>query len=928
MALVSPGLELTVTDESQYVPGAVGSVPLVLLATAQDKTNPSGASATGTTAGNAGKLQMFTSQRELITAFGYPTFYQSSAGTPLHGDERNEYGLMAAYSALGVGNRLYAIRADVDLAQLIPTAVRPVGMVANGTNWFDISANTDWGIYEWDAVAGEFIKKTPLVLTASSDVTATLANGNYINVPNASIGTIGSYAITLSPNNGGNVNGNSWIAFYKDRSNGWKLIGLNAPTGWKTSHPTIKATIAGGVTAYNDGDDNAPAIEINGTVVTIGSITEDKSADYVASQINSAGIQGVYSSAVNGKVEIYALDSAASDGILSDGKIYIENSVGTPLTDLGIANARTYANPSVVYGTYVNIPAWRSTDDVPRPSGSVFVKTSATGAGANMAFKRYNASTDTWTSVAALLYATPALATFGLDPSGGGYNIAAGSIWVRYDTGQNNLINFKPYVRVASGATKVTASVVGSTPFTSGDEFTLKYSKIGLGTLASETITVGGTGRAKFVEAILAANIPEVTAAVEATGAISITHIYGGVIVLSQTGGNTAITDAGFSASTTGVVVNVAGEFEMSGYVPLTYTYSTSEPTQNPDDGTLWYYGSAVDVDIMINTTDGWKGYQNETNDARGYDLSATDPNGVIVSASKPTTQTDNTDLVAGDIWLDTSDLENWPLLRRYNGTRWVDIDNTDQISQNGILFADARWSVAGVTDPVSDDLPGITDLLTSDYTDLDAPDHRLYPRGMLMLNMRRSGYNIKRFVSNYYNTDSFVINDWTADDNYSQGSKVLVGTTIYVATEAVTSGAAAPTSNSSWSLLNLNAWVTSSGLKDNGAMYAGRHAQRQVVIEALKGAVDANTDVREDQYQFNLVVAPGYPELIQNMVGLNNDRANTAFVIGDTPFRLRPNGIDLANWSNNSDQITGLTTNDPYLGVYYPGCAQTNDLE
>ena len=42
MALVSAGIEITVTDESQYVPGAVGTVPLIVLATAQDKTNPSG----------------------------------------------------------------------------------------------------------------------------------------------------------------------------------------------------------------------------------------------------------------------------------------------------------------------------------------------------------------------------------------------------------------------------------------------------------------------------------------------------------------------------------------------------------------------------------------------------------------------------------------------------------------------------------------------------------------------------------------------------------------------------------------------------------------------------------------------------------------------------------------------------------------------
>ena len=104
MALVSPGLQLTVTDESQYISNAVGTVPLVVLATAQDKTI-NGAVATGTTKTNAGKLQIFGSQRELSTAMGYPTFQRSSAGTPLHGDERNEYGLMAAYSSLGLGNQ-------------------------------------------------------------------------------------------------------------------------------------------------------------------------------------------------------------------------------------------------------------------------------------------------------------------------------------------------------------------------------------------------------------------------------------------------------------------------------------------------------------------------------------------------------------------------------------------------------------------------------------------------------------------------------------------------------------------------------------------------------------------------------------------------------------------------------------------------------
>jgi hypothetical protein len=78
--LVSPGLEITVTDESQYVSTAVGTVPFVLMATAQDKIF-NGSVAAYTTKDYAGKLVAVTSQRDLITNFGYPTFHQSSAGT-------------------------------------------------------------------------------------------------------------------------------------------------------------------------------------------------------------------------------------------------------------------------------------------------------------------------------------------------------------------------------------------------------------------------------------------------------------------------------------------------------------------------------------------------------------------------------------------------------------------------------------------------------------------------------------------------------------------------------------------------------------------------------------------------------------------------------------------------------------------------------
>ena len=138
MALVSPGVQVTVVDQSNYTPATTGSTAYILLATAQDKVAPGGTSyAAGTLAENAGQLYNITSQRDLVTTFGTPLFSTTAAGAPLNGDELNEYGLLAAYSALGVSNNMYVQRADVDLSALTGTTSRPLKNPNNGTFWLD-----------------------------------------------------------------------------------------------------------------------------------------------------------------------------------------------------------------------------------------------------------------------------------------------------------------------------------------------------------------------------------------------------------------------------------------------------------------------------------------------------------------------------------------------------------------------------------------------------------------------------------------------------------------------------------------------------------------------------------------------------------------------------------------------------------------------
>ena len=192
MALVSPGVQVTVIDQSNYTPAASSSVPYILIATAENKVSGAGAGvAPGTLAANANKVYLMTSQRDLLSTYGVPFFYNTTAGVPINGYELNEYGLLAAYSALGVTNVAYVQRADIDLAALTATLSRPVGAPDNGTYWLD-TTNSTWGINEWNLTTSAFTKKTPTVITD----TVNLETGATVPVP--SYGSIGDYAVTAT----------------------------------------------------------------------------------------------------------------------------------------------------------------------------------------------------------------------------------------------------------------------------------------------------------------------------------------------------------------------------------------------------------------------------------------------------------------------------------------------------------------------------------------------------------------------------------------------------------------------------------------------------------------------------------------------------------------------------------------------------------
>jgi hypothetical protein len=339
---------------------------------------------------------------------------------------------------------------------------------------------------------------------------------------------------------------------------------------------------------------------------------------------------------------------------------------------------------------------------------------------------------------------------------------------------------------------------------------------------------------------------------------------------------------------------------QLSNWVEFTYTANEGQPAQAPINGTNWFYSVVDQVDIMVNYNGAWKGYSNQNYDSTGFPSpsgsNATDPNGPIVSATAPTLQSDGTSLVYGDLWIDTSDLENYPIIRRWESVEgedlWVLINNTDQVRSNGVLFADARWAINGTTSPVDDPVPTIASLLTSNYLDLDAPDSSLYPTGMLLFNTRRSGYNVKQFRVNYFSGTNFP-------------------------------GESLPSQK--------DAWVSVSGLQSNGAPYMGRKAQRNMVVQSMRQSIDTNTDIRDEDNFFNLMATPNYPELQPNMIVLNADRGETAYIIGDTPMGLPDDATAIQAWANNAAGATstgeeGLVTRNTYMGLFYPS-GITSDL-
>jgi hypothetical protein len=840
------------------------------------------------------------------------------------------------------------VRADVDLDELEAQTDAPGANPTNGQWWIDTQATT-WGIQEWNGAAAtvaggqKFTYKVPIVLT-DADFPSKITG----NAPKEGVGKIGDYAVVFRTVEGDTSFGAEeeyFRIYYKSpgapASTGgvtavdageWVLVGSNE---WSISWPVVSGTaVSGAVTG---------SYYVNNSLIPAGTTTA------MAASINGASIQGVSAQSISNRLYIYSDGRSAADGTPGDstgpdGRVLLEGD----WTNLGITPG-VYLSPRLAQQPHTSVPSYKRSENTDTvggaASGSVWIKTTEPNNGARVRAKRWSSATLSWVSYEAPIYDNTAAALFYLDRSGGGAGIPEDALFTQANAKETSGFDSTPATatfrlwrrNITVGATtSITSNIIKTGTISAGAKtFTISESlKTTLALDTAKTISFTAVGTNTDAElmaaAINAAGFTNIVASVTEISATSnrlvISHTLGGDFRLADTSGTAvASTFTAYNIDTLAGTENfyaaesAVGGYLASGWKPLAasdprFAASSDAPLNEPQDGQLWYNPNFSEVDLMVHNGNTWVGYRHLT--APYYEAAtATLRNGYlpIVSASNPYKASVTAN---GDIWISTADLENYPTIYRYNtnlsdvadlAQRWELVDKADQTTEEGVLFADARWNTAGTSTVAST----IEDLITNNFLDPDAPDPALYPKGMLLWNLRRSGGNVKQYQNSYIDTTS---------DNPRTSAATLAGS-------AFVSG-----SGESMETYATDRWTTASGNNEDGSGSFGRKAQRKVVTQALKSVVDTSQEIRdEERRNFNIIAAPGYPELLSNLVNLNIDRGVTAFVVGDTPLRLASDATSLTTWGTNANLVTdngddGVVTYDEYLAVYYPN-GFTTDL-
>jgi hypothetical protein len=227
---------------------------------------------------------------------------------------------------------------------------------------------------------------------------------------------------------------------------------------WKLSWPAIQGAnaVTTTLTAGN-------TIVINGTSVAVPASTNN-TVQGLSTAINTANITGVYSAVIDNKLCLFADSTATADGSTADdGAIHVTTSNSNITTTLGILTGNTYYAPGLQQSPNYVFPRWRNTDATPRPTGSVWNKTTAQNLGTLMVVEKYSTALGAWVQQAAPVYENDWNANAALDATGGGKNIIAGNTYTQYNVDPATS-TFRPLYLESMGAAAPGVALGGYDP--------------------------------------------------------------------------------------------------------------------------------------------------------------------------------------------------------------------------------------------------------------------------------------------------------------------------------------------------------------------------------------------------------------------------------------------------------------------------------
>ena len=98
--------------------------------------------------------------------------------------------------------------------------------------------------------------------------------------------------------------------------------------------------------------------------------------------------------------------------------------------------------------------------------------------------------------------------------------------------------------------------------------------------------------------------------------------------------------------------------------------------------------------------------------------------------------------------------------------------------------------------------------------------------------------------------------------------------------------------------------------------------ARRVAIVTALQAAIAGNTEIRSENFDYNLILCPGFSECVDEMLALVADIQDEALVIADTPCDKTPDGITnpSSGWAASSNRRRSV-----HVAYYYPWTLSTN---